>query len=86
MPAVILDACGILNLYASGCFLPILTMLRHDWYVPAAVERESQRYRQLDPAEPEKLIVVPIDLNPAFDAGVLNRCDCEGDDEVALFT
>lgn len=85
MPAVILDACGMLNLYASGCFTSILTVLRHDWYIPAAVERESQRYRQPDPADPQKLIVLPIDLNPALADGSLKRCDCEGDDEAALY-
>ena len=56
MPAVILDACGMLNLYASGRFVPILTAFRHDWYVPVAVECESQQYRQPDPADPEKLV------------------------------
>lgn len=85
MPAVILDACGILNLYASGRFLSILSAFQNDWYIPAAVERESQRYRQPDPADPEKLIILPIDLNPAVDGGVLNRCDCEGDEEAALY-
>ncbi len=85
MPAVILDACGTLNLYASGRFLPILTALRYTWYLPAAVERESQRYRQPDPADPEKLIAVPIDLVPALDSGVLSRCDCESDEETALY-
>ncbi len=85
MPAILLDACGTLNLYASGRFVPILTALRHDWYIPAAVERESQQYRQPDPADPEKLIVLPIDLTPALDGGVLKRCDCEGDEEAALY-
>ncbi len=85
MPAVILDACGTLNLYASGRFLPILTALRHDWYLPAAVERESQHYRQPDPADPERLIVVSIDLAPAIDGGVLSRCDCECEEETTLY-
>ena len=85
MPAVILDACGALNLYASGRFVSILGAIRLDWYIPAAVEREAQRYRQPDPADPEKLVVLPIDLAPAIDGGVLNRCDCEGDDEAALY-
>ncbi len=85
MPAVILDACGTLNLYASGRFVPILTALRHDWYLPAAVEREAQQYRQPDPADPEKLIVLPIDLVPAIDGGILKRCDCEGDEEMELY-
>lgn len=85
MPAVILDACGTLNLYASGRFVPILAALRHEWYIPAAVERESQQYRQPDPADPEKLVVQPLDLGPALAGGVLLRCDCEGDEEVALY-
>lgn len=85
MPAVILDACGTLNLCASGRFVPILTALGHDWYIPAAVEREAQQYRQPDPADPEKLIAVPIELAPAIDAGVLSRCDCEGEEEARLY-
>jgi hypothetical protein len=85
MPAVILDACGTLNLYASGQFVPVLTALSHKWYLPVAVERESQTYRQPDPADADKLIILPIDLAPAIDSGVLNRCDCEGDAENELY-
>jgi hypothetical protein len=85
MPAVILDACGTLNLYASGRFVPILTALRHDWYLPAAVEREAQQYRQPDPTDTEKLIAIPVDLAPALDGGMLKRCDCEGDEEAELY-
>ncbi len=85
MPAVILDACGALNLYASGRFVPILAALSHDWFIPAAVERESQQYRQPDPADPEKLIVTPLHLAPAIRAGVLSRCDCEGREEAELY-
>ncbi len=85
MAAIILDACGILNLYASGKFLPILTALPNEWFIPAAVEKESQRYRQPDPDDPEKLIVMPIDLIPAINAGVLVRCDCETEEETELY-
>src|SRR5690348_9340569 len=85
MPAVILDACGTLNLYASGQFVPILIALGHNWFIPVAVERESQRYRQPDPADPERLIALPIDLAPAIGAGVLSPCDCEGDEEAELY-
>jgi predicted nucleic acid-binding protein len=85
MAAVILDACGIVNLYASGQFLPILTELPNDWFIPAAVERESQSYRQPDPDDPERLIVTPIDLLPAINAGVLVRCDCQGEQETELY-
>jgi hypothetical protein len=85
MAAVILDACGTLNLYASGQFVPLLTELRHDWHLPIAVEREAQQYRQPDPTDPEKLIAHPIDLAPALSAGVLKRCDCKGEEEAALY-
>jgi predicted nucleic acid-binding protein len=85
MSAVILDACGVLNLYASGRFVPILTALRHEWFLPSAVEREAQQYRQPDPADLQKLVPRPIDLSPAIDAGALRRCDCEGDEETALY-
>lgn len=85
MPAVILDACGTLNLYATGRFVSVLTALRHDWYIPAAVERESQTYRQPDPNDPEKLVISPIDLVPAIEQGVLSRCDCETEEETELY-
>jgi hypothetical protein len=85
MPAVILDACGTLNLYASGQFVSILTALKNDWYLPAAVEREAQKYRQPDPDDAEKLIVVLIDLIPAINDGILTRCDCENDAETQLY-
>jgi len=85
MPAVILDACGTLNLYASGHFVPILRALRSEWYLPAAVEKEAQQYRQPDPADPEKLIVLPIDLLPALNDGILTRCDCESAEETELY-
>lgn len=85
MPSVILDSCGILNLYASGRFVPILKALQHEWYLAAAVERESQQCRQPDPADPEKLIVAPIDLLPAIESGILIRCNCESDDETNLY-
>ena len=85
MSSVVLDACEIINLYASGRFLSILASLRHEWYLPIAVECESQHYRQPDPADPKKLIALPIDLDPALYNGALRRCDCEGEEEIALY-
>jgi predicted nucleic acid-binding protein len=85
MPSVILDTCGILNLYASGEFVPILTSLGHQWFLPAAVEKESQQYRQPDPDDLEELVIVPIDLLPAISGGILTRCDCENDQETDLY-
>lgn len=85
MSAVILDTCGTINLYASGRFLSILRATGADWYLPSAVERETQAYRQPDPVDPEKLIVTPIDLALALNGGALKRCVCEGDEELQLY-
>jgi predicted nucleic acid-binding protein len=85
MPAVILDACGTINLYATGRFVPLLTKLKQDWYIPAAVMRETKYVRQPDPDDASKLVAVAIDLQPALSAGVLKPCDCQGDAELELY-
>lgn len=85
MPAVILDACGTVNLCASGHFVEILKALKNDWYLPAAVAREAQYYRQPDPQDGEKLIVTPIDLLTVISSGLITLCDCESDEETELF-
>jgi hypothetical protein len=85
LPAVILDACCTINLYATGRFVPLLTQLKYDWHVPVAVIREATFIRQPDPNDPGKLIPVPIDFQPAFDAGVLKPCDCRDAAELELY-
>ena len=82
---VIIDACGVLNLYASGRFREILERAGYAWQLPRAVESESQTYRQPDPADPTQLIRVPIDLTVAFQTGLIQRCDCQTDAEVKLY-
>src|SRR6266487_3320205 len=85
MPAIILDACGTINLYATGRFLPLLSELGHDWYLPAAVLKETKYVRQPDPDDPTKLVPVAMALQPAFDAGVLKPCNCQDDTELELY-
>ena len=82
---VILDACGLLNLYASGQFLAILTGSGHSWHLPSAVERESQTYRRPDPADPTRLVRVAIDLTSALTGGLIERCDCQSEAEINLY-
>ena len=84
MTAVILDACGMINLYASGRFIQILSALKRDWYLPSAAFRETQTYRQPDSEDPEKLVAVAIDLGPAISSGVLRLCDCDDEREIQL--
>jgi predicted nucleic acid-binding protein len=85
MPAVILDACGTINLYATGRFVPLLTELKRDWYLPAGALRETKYIRQPDPEDSSKLIPVAIDLEPALAAGVLKVCSCQDDAELDLY-
>jgi predicted nucleic acid-binding protein len=85
MPAVILDACGTINLYATGRFVPLLGALGHDWYLPAATRREAKYIRQPDPDDPTRLVPAEIDLQPALDAGILRICDCQDDAELQLY-
>ena len=85
MPAVILDSCGTINLYATGRFVPILTAMPHKWHLPAAVNREVRYYRQPDAEDPEALVKTAIDLAPAVAASVLTICECAGDDELARY-
>ena len=82
---VILDACGLLNLYASGQFLAILAGSGHAWQLPSAVERESQTYRQPDPADPTRLVRVAIDLAPALAGGLIQPCACQSEAEIDLY-
>ena len=82
MSAILLDACGLINLYASGRFESILAELKHDWYLPSAVKREAQHIKQDDPEDPSRLLSVAIELDRAFAAGILKPCDCETDAEV----
>ncbi len=56
MPAVILDACGTLNLYASGRFVPILTTVSGTSGIrqpPSNASRSSTA--NSDPADADKL-------------------------------
>ena len=85
MAALVLDTCGVLNLYASGRFLAILAAWGGSWHLPVAVERESQTYRQPDPADPTRLVATPIDLTAATETGLLQRCDCATADEITLY-
>lgn len=85
MPAVILDACGAINLYATGRFVSILTELGHEWYLPAAVRAETKYIRQPDPDDPNRMVAVAIDLQPALGGGVLRTCDCDNDAELQIY-
>jgi hypothetical protein len=86
MPTAVLDACCLIDLLASGHVEAILRASGHTWGLPAAVQSEVQFVRQLDPADPSKLILAPVELTPLISAGVLNVDQPADQAEMDLFT
>jgi hypothetical protein len=86
------DACCLINFLAGEEILPNVSgaggvpdVSTPQLFVPSAVARESLYVLQPDPNDPEKLIKTPIDLKPYFDAGVLQLCRIESEEENDLF-
>lgn len=86
MPCVIIDACCLIDLLASGHAEEILLACGHTWYLPVDVKDEVQFVRQSDPADARELIQVPVDLTPFCTAHVLTLCKLENQSESDLFT
>ena len=85
MSDAIVDSCCVINLYAAGNLLSLLPPLGRRLYVPERVLGESMYVRQPDPADPAKLVQRAVDLAPVIEAGLLHRCDLEGEAELNLF-
>lgn len=81
----IVDSCCVINLYATGNILTIIPPLRLRLHVPKKVLEESLYVRQPDSADAGKLVQQTVDLTPAILAGLLHRCDLEGEEELNLF-
>lgn len=85
MSDAIVDSCCVINLYAAGNLLTLLPPLGLRLHVPEIVLRESLYVRQPDSADASKLVQRAVDLAPVLGAGLLHRCDLEGEDELNLF-
>jgi predicted nucleic acid-binding protein len=85
MSDAIVDSCCVINLYAAGNLLTLLPPLGLRLHVPEKVLEESLYVRQTDPTDDTKLVQQKVDLAPALQAGLLHRCDLEGEDELTLF-
>ena len=83
MRIAITDACCLINIYAAGDLLPLLTGLGCDVFISAKVLEETSYSLRWD--EEGELVREPIDLTPAIEAGLLKTCDVEGGEETALF-
>lgn len=86
------DACCIINFLAGEDILShafddkdVSNVPTAQLFVPSAVARESLYIFQPDPNDPGGLIKAPIDLNPYFDAGVLQLCQIVAEEENDLF-
>jgi predicted nucleic acid-binding protein len=81
----IVDSCCVINLYAAGNLFTLLPPLGLRLHVPKEVIGESLFIRQPDTLDAEKLVQRPVDLAPVIGAGLLHRCDLDGEEELGLF-
>lgn len=81
----IVDACCLINLYASGRIQAIIPACGGSFYVSAQVQRESMSIRQIDPADAALLIPSPINLAPDFSSGLIRECRLETKAEIESY-
>lgn len=81
----IVDACCLINLYASGSLKAIISACGGDFYVSEEVRRESLSIRQVDPADTSLLIPSPIDFSPEIFSGLIKECRLETKEEIDLY-
>ena len=86
MPDAAIDACCLIDLLASGDAEAILRASGFTWHLPSAVQGEVQYRRQHDPAQPGKIVKVPVDLSGSISSGVLTVCDPQNQQELDRYT
>jgi hypothetical protein len=82
---VVIDACCLIDLLASGQFETILRATGYAWHLPTAVQAEVQYVRQHDPAQPGAHINVSVDLTPHLVSGLVMVCQPDDPQEQARF-
>ena len=86
MPDAAIDACCLIDLLASGHAEAIMRASGHAWHLPSAVQGEVQYRRQHDPAQPGKIVQMPVDLSGIVASGLVDICDPLTQQELDLFT
>ena len=81
----IIDACCLINLYASGRPQAIIPACGGGFYVSEEVRRESLSIRQVDPADASLLIPSPINLGPEISNGLIKECRLETKEEIESY-
>jgi len=74
MSARIVDACCLINLYASRKPVEMLRALGGEFFVPDQVRREALTIRRPDANDDTRYVSETIDLTEALDAGVIREC------------
>lgn len=85
MSAKIIDACSLINLYASGRVVDVLQVFGGEFYVPKQVREEAMSIRRVEEEDSNRLVPEPIDLDGIIHQGLLKECGIEGEDEAAAF-
>jgi hypothetical protein len=81
----VLDACCVIDLYASGAMEDILGACGRRHLIPAIALDEAAYVLRDDPEAPGRLVRSAIDLRPAVRAGLIAPCEPEGGAELDLF-
>ncbi len=74
------DASVLLNLLATGRFEAIATAITRQFAICTSVQAEVKSLRDPDTGE-----MVPVDIEPFFQSGVLLLLELEGEQEEALY-
>jgi predicted nucleic acid-binding protein len=85
MPDQIVDACCLINVYASGNPLEILRALERELFVPDLVKNESLFIRKEDAEDQTLLVPEAIDLSDALAKGAIKECRLESVQEFDEF-
>ncbi|MCA9093070.1 MAG: hypothetical protein KDA68_06260 [Planctomycetaceae bacterium] len=94
MTDIVVDACCLINLVASGNILPTSTEMGKKskkasfpgtLHVPEIVANEALYILQPDSDDPSALIKTPIDLSASREQRLLLDCNIEGIEESSLF-
>ena len=78
---LIIDACVLINLLASGMIEQILMTTSQESNICVIVRNESIFLRN----EADLTEMIPIDIQPHIDNGLIKICDLETDEEQELF-
>lgn len=80
----IIDACCLINLFASGEEASICQVCG-EFYVSDKARGEALRIRRVDDDDPTRLVWREIDLGTAIVAGQIQTCQLEREDELDAF-